>query len=598
MVTTVSIGWYNIMTTDSKPFDNVRERLKTVTHSFDHIKFYDENRDLVNKYLRKNTLDLEIPDHEDVPEDWYYKGQEGILRHGIHREFTILQKLESIKCSLSVNYFTRKYVKIISIDDGIIPFELYEFQHELLELYQNNRFVISMQARQTGKTQTTASYLAWFGIFHQAKTCAILANKADQAQEILSRIQLSYESLPMFIQPGVRTYNKRKIVLSTNSTIFSAASSSSSIRGKSISLLYIDEAAFIPGDMEFYESTYPTIASGKNSQVIITSTPNGTRGLFHKLWKESEEGINDYVRMLVTWDKVPGRDKEWKRQTIANTSPEQFRQEHECIFRGSQFSLLPGHVLEELHSKTPIDYKNDLNIYEYPQPDHTYIASCDVSRGTGNDYHAMSMIDITSFPYKLVATYRNNKLSPLLYPNLIYNVALEYNEAHVIIETNDIGEQVANQLYFDLEYENVIMSRTEKGRKVIGHGNDATPGVRTTTPVKAIGCSTLRTMIEKEKLIINDMTTIDELGTFVPKGKSYEADSGAHDDTVMTLVIFAWATTQNYFIELTDQDFRNSLVREQEERAFDEMLPFGIIDSDAGEFSTPDMNQENSLGVF
>lgn len=559
--------------------------------------FYEENKGLVKKYLRKNTQKLDVGDFEEVPDSWYYKNQEGILRHGVKdKPFTILQKLEWIKCALDVNYMTKKYVKIISIDDGVIPFDLYDFQRDLLSLYQNNRFVISMQARQTGKTQTTASYIMWFALFHEAKTCAILANKADQAQEILARIQLSYESLPMFLQAGVRTYNKRKMILSNNSTVFSAASSSGSIRGKSISLLYIDEAAFIPGDMEFYESTYPTIASGKNSQVIVTSTPNGTRGLFHKLWCESEAGINDYVRKEVSWDMVPGRDEEWKRQTIANTSKEQFRQEHEIKFRGSQNSLLPGDVLEAMNSKAPVDTKNDLNIYEYPKDLHTYIACCDVSRGTGNDYHAMSVIDITKQPYKLVATYRNNKLSPLLYPNLIYNVALEYNEAHVLVETNDIGEQVANQLYYDLEYENIIMCKREKSRFVIGFGHDATPGVRTTTPVKAIGCSTLRTMIEKERLIINDMQTIDELGTFVPKGKSYEADSGAHDDTVMTLVLFAWATTQQYFIELTDHDFRESLVKEQEERAYEEMCPFGVISTDFGEYTAPDINESMGMG--
>ena len=563
-------------------------------------EFYEQNKGLVKKFLRKNTYSLVVDDFEDVPEHWYYKNQEGILRHGVkNKPFTLMQKLEWIKCALDVNYMTKKYVKIISIDDGVIPFNLYKFQHELLELYQNNRFVISMQARQTGKTQTTASYIMWFAMFHEAKTCAILANKADQAQEILARIQLSYEALPMFLQCGVRTYNKRKMILSNSSTVFSAASSSGSIRGKSISLLYIDEAAFIPGDMEFYESTYPTIASGKNSQVIVTSTPNGTRGLFHKLWCESESGSNDYVRMEVTWDMVPGRDEEWKRQTIANTSKEQFRQEHEVKFRGSQNSLLPGDILEAMVSKAPIDTKNDLNIYEYPVKDHVYIATCDVSRGTGNDYHAMSVIDITQSPYKLVATYRNNRLSPLLYPNLIYNVALEYNEAQVLVETNDIGEQVANQLYYDLEYENIIMCKTEKSRKVIGFGPDATPGVRTTTPVKAIGCSTLRTMLEKEKLVINDMVTIDELGTFVPKGKSYEADSGANDDTTMTLVLFAWATTQTYFIELTDEDFRGSLIKDQEERAYEEMCPFGIIANDNfGDFDSGSIPSTDQLGVF
>jgi len=584
------------------PLDNLESlstRIKALSSvcPFDLDAFYAENKGLVKKYLRKNTLDLDIPDFQDVPEDWYYKNQEGILKHGIrNRPYTTLQQLDWIKCGLDVAYLARKHVKIISIDDGIIPFKLYDFQEDLLHLYQSHRFVISMQTRQSGKTQTTATYILWFILYHEAKTSAILANKADQAQEILSRIQLSYESLPMFLQPGVRVYNKRKMELDHHSVVFSAASASSSVRGKSIALLYVDECAFIPNDMEFYESTYPTIASGKNSQVIITSTPNGTRGLFYKIWSESEAGANDYVRMKVTWDMVPGRDQEWKRQTIANTSPEQFRQEHEVVFRGSQSSLLSGQTLEMMVSKAPIQEVDGVNVYHTPQEGHVYIACCDVSRGVGGDYHAMSVVDISTKPYEVVATYRNNKLSPLLYPNLIYNMAVQYNDAYVLVEINDIGQQVADILYYDLEYENILMTITEKNRQVIGFGQTAKTGVRTTQAVKAIGCSNIKTMIEKERLIVNDMTAIDEFGTFVPKGKSYEADSGSHDDMVMTLVLFAWATTQTFFIELTDQDFRQQLLSEQEDRAMESISPFGIIDDGVFPEYQGEVTQHHTFG--
>lgn len=585
------------------PLDN----LETVSTRINSLKevcpfklddFYKENKGLVKKYLRKNTLELEIEDFQDVPEEWYYKNQEGILRHGItNKQYTTLQKLDWIKCGLDVAYMAKKHIKIISVDDGVIPFNLYDFQEDLLHLYQNNRFVISMQCRQSGKTQTTAVYILWFILYHQAKTSAILANKADQAQEILSRIQMSYESLPMFLQPGVRVYNKRKMELSHRSVVFSAASSSGSIRGKSISLLYIDEAAFIPGDMEFYESTYPTIASGKNSQVIITSTPNGTRGLFHKLWKESESRVNDFVRMEVPWYLVPGRDEEWKRQTIANTSAEQFRQEHELVFRGSQHSLLTGEALDSLVTIAPEEELNGVNIYHQPVDGHVYMATCDVSRGIGGDYHAMSVIDISTKPFEVVATYRNNKLSPLLYPSLIYNIALHYNEAHVLVEINDIGQQVSDILYYDLEYENLIKTKVDKNRQVIGFGQNSKTGVRTSTAVKAVGCSTLKTMLEKGKLKPNDFEIINELGTFIPKGKSYEADSGAHDDMVMSLVLFAWATTQTYFIELTDKDFRKQLLYDQEQHAMESISPFGIIDNDFGEY-TGDTVDEEMFGTF
>lgn len=580
------------------PLDNLEAlttRIKSLSSvcPFDLLGFYEENKGLVKKYLRKNTLDLEIEDFQDVPETWLYKQQEGILRHGIKgRQYTTFQMLDWIKCGLDVAYMAKKHVKIISIDDGLIPFRLYDFQEDLLHLYQNNRFIISMQARQTGKTQTTATYILWYIMYHEAKTSAILANKADQAQEILSRIQLSYESLPYFLQPGVRVYNKRKIELDHHSVAFSAASSSSSIRGKSIALLYIDEAAFIPNDMEFYESTYPTVASGKNSQVIITSTPNGTRGLFYKLWMESEAGKNEFVRKLVTWDLVPGRDEAWKRQTIGNTSPEQFNQEHNCVFRGSQNSLLNADVMQNLVSIAPIDEIEGVKIYKEPVDGHTYVQCCDVSRGTGGDFHAMSIIDITSVPYEVVGTYRNNKLSPLLYPNLIYNMALYYNEAHVLVELNDNGEEVGNILYYDLEYENVLMTVREKNRQIVGFDNSSRPGVKTSTATKSIGISTIKTMIEKGKITLNDMQIIDEFGTFVPKGKSYEADSGAHDDMVMTLVIFGWLSTQTFFIELTDKDFRAQLLKDQEERAMESICPFGIIDNDFGEYNGESMYED------
>lgn len=565
---------------------------------FDLESFYNENKGLVKKYLRKNTYSIEVEDFQDVPDHWWYKNKEGILRANIqNKPFTNLQKIEWIKCALDVVYLTRKYVKIISIDEGIIPFNLYDYQEELLHLYQNNRFVIGMQARQTGKSQTTAAYILWFAMFSEAKNAAILANKADQAQEILSRVQLSYESLPCFLQPGVRVYNKRTVEFGNYSKIFSAASGSNSVRGKSIGLLYIDEAAFIPNDMEFYESTYPTVASGKESRVIITSTPNGTRGLFYKLWTESEASINDFVRLKVTWDMVPGRDEEWKRQTIANTSPEQFRQEHEVVFRGSQRSLLSGQTLEKLVTKAPVEEIDDLKIYHYPKENHQYIATVDTSRGVGGDYHAMTMIDVTSKPYEVVATYRNNTLSPLIYPSLIYNIATKYNDAQVLIEINDIGEQTANILYYDLEYENVLGTVTEKNRQIIGFGHDAKMGVRTTTAVKAVGCSTIKTMIEKEQIIINDFEIVNEFGTFVPKGRSYEADTGCHDDLVMCLVLFAWATTQKYFIELTDTDFRTSLLSEMNERAMESIAPFGIIENDFGEY-TGDIPDQHSIGIF
>ena len=567
---------------------------------FDVLSFYEENKGLVKKYLRKNTFKLEIEDfnEEDVPESWWYKNKEGILRANLKdKTFTTYQKLEWIKCALDVVYFTRRHVKIISIDDGIIPFNLYDYQEDLLNMYNDNRFCISLQARQSGKTQTTASYILHFSLFHDAKFAAILANKADQAQEILERIQLSFEMLPLYLQPGVKTYNKRSMVFGNNSKIMTFASSSGSVRGKSISLLYVDETAFIPNDMAFYESTYPTIASGKESKVILTSTPNGTRGMFYKLWTESLANKNSYKRKIVTWNMVPGRDEAWKRETINNSSESQFRQEHECIFRGSTNSLISGNTLEQLIKIDPIENIEDFAIFKYPEEGHTYVITVDCSEGVGGDYHAATVTDITESPYEVVATYKNNTLSPLLLPNLLFNIGSKYNDALILIESQSSGSQVGNDLYYDLEYENTLMTIQEKGKQVLGFNANGRIGVKTSKQVKAIGCSTIKTLIEDGKINLNDERIIDEFGDFVPKGNSYAAAQGAHDDQVMTMVLLGWLTTQTYFVELTDNDIRKKLFNDMKDRAMEEMLPFGIIDDGHSEFDgNRTIDYEDSLG--
>lgn len=562
---------------------------------FDVSGFITDNRDLVKKYLAKNTYPVFVSDVL-VEEKHYYQGNMNILRANSRFEYSDLQKLEYIKCMTNCVYFARKYVKIISIDDGIVPFNLYPFQEELLDLFQKNRFVISMQCRQSGKTQTTATYLLHFATFNPSKTIAILANKAAQAREILSRVQMSYESLPAFLKQGVSSYNKGSTKFENLSEIFCGASTSSSIRGRSISLLYIDEAAFLRGDMEFYESTYPTISSGKESRIIVTSTPNGARGLFHKLWSESVDNINLFKRMEVPWNLVPGRDAKWKAEQIANTSAEQFNQEHGLVFRGSQNSLLSSDVLAALVIKRPVEVYGDLKVFEDPIKNHQYFITVDTSRGVGGDFSAFVVFDITEVPYKVVATYKNNRVSPMIYPQVIKTVGDKYNNAFVICEINDIGEQVANILYYEFEYENLLMCYSNKSIQTIGFQGDARIGVRTTTQVKSIGCSSVKTMIETGKLIPNDEDIINEFGTFVPKGKSYEADSGAHDDLAMCCVLFAWCSVQQYFIDLTDKDVRKNVRDFLEEDLMESLLPFGIIDNGFEEFRGIDEYKPH--GVF
>lgn len=581
-------------------YDILLPVLEEKSAPFNLIEFFKENHGLVIKFLKKNTNNLYVEDFIDdgeLPENWQYQNNTAVLKAKTNREYSVIQSLEWLKCSLDAVYFAKKYIKITSIDDGIIPFKLYQYQEDIIDLFQSERLVVACTGRQQGKTTVAAAYILWFSQFHTSKQSAVLANQADQAQEILERIQLSYELLPCFMKQGVKVYNKRSVLFENNSKAFSGASTKSSIRGKSIALTYWDEAAWTPNDWDFYEALLPTLSSGKKSKMIVTSTPNGMRGVFYKLWSESPD--NGYTKIKVTWDQTPGRDEEWKEAQIAASSYEVFLQEHCGEFRGSQNSLIGGRALERLVGHQPIEEHDGVKIYKTPEKNHSYIATCDVSRGIGGDYHAMSVVDISTSPFEVVATYRNNKLSPLLYPNLIYNIATQYNNAYVLVEINDIGQQVSDILYYDLEYENLLMTVSEKNKQVIGFGSQARTGVRTTQAVKAVGTSNIKTMIEKERIILNDMDIIDELGTFVPKGKSYEADSGAYDDLVMTLVLFAWASTQTFFIELTDKDFRKDLLAEQEDRAMEELTPFGIIENDLGEYSGD--SQENiysDFGIF
>ena len=552
-----------------------------IKYPFDVVTFIKENKELVQKYIKKNTDDLDIEDF-DVNPSQYYKGDPNLVRIGSTFEYTTLHKLEYIKCMKNCKYFTKKYIKIVSIDEGIIPFRLYKYQEQLLDLYQKNRYVLSMQGRQTGKTQTTAAFITWFIIFTPTKTAALLANKAAQAREILSRIQMSYEMLPKFLQQPVKTYNKGSMKLQNQSEVFCAASSSSSIRGRSIALLYIDEAAFLPKDMEFYESTYPVISSGKDSRVIISSTPNGARGLFYKLWTESKEEINSFKRLEVPWHMVPWRDKAWAAEQVANTSQEQFDQEHGLKFRGSQNSLLAGHVLELLPVYKPTLY-GDLKVYKEPEKGHQYFMTVDTSRGVGGDYSAFIVFDITTMPYQVVAVYKNNYIAPVIYPQIIKSTADKYNSAFVLIEINDIGEQVASIMYHDFEYENQLLCYSDKNVQRIGFVHDARMGVRTTVQVKSIGCSSIKTMIETGNIDLKDEDLIGEFGNFIPKGKSYEAAPGSHDDLVMCCVLFAWATVQQYFIDLTDRDIKKTMQNSMMEAVMEDLMPFGFIDDGLGD---------------
>jgi hypothetical protein len=497
-------------------------------------------------------------------------------------EFTEEQIIEFLKCKEDPVYFARNYIKIVSLDHGLVPFEMYPFQEKLIDNFHRNRFNICKMPRQTGKSTTCVSYLLHYAVFNDNVNIAILANKASTARDLLGRLQLAYENLPKWMQQGIISWNKGSLELENGSKISSNSTSSSAVRGGSYNVIFLDEFAFIPNHIadDFFASVYPTISSGQSTKVIIVSTPRGMNH-FYRMWHDAERGKNEYVPTDVHWSEVPGRDSVWKEQTIANTSEAQFKVEFECEFLGSVNTLINPAKLRNLVYEDPIKRNAGLDVYEHPKEDHNYLMTVDVARGLGNDYSAFIVFDITEFPYKVVAKYRNNEIKPMLFPSIINEVAKGYNNSWLLIEVNDIGDQVANILHFDLEYDNVLMCAM-RGRagQLVGSGfsgKKSQLGVRMTAAVKKLGCSNLKTLLEDDKLLTVDYDIISELTTFAQRHNSFEAEEGCNDDLAMCLVIFSWLVAQDYFKEMTDNDVRKRIYEEQKNQIEQDMSPFGFI---------------------
>jgi hypothetical protein len=431
-------------------------------------------------------------------------------------------------------------------------------------------------------TTTVVSYLLHYIVFNDNVNVGILANKASTSREILSRLQLSYENLPKWMQQGIVSWNKGSLELENGSKIIAASTSASAVRGMSFNIIFLDEFAFVPNHIadDFFASVYPTISSGKSTKVIVVSTPKGMNH-FYRMWHDAERGKNSFVATEVHWSEVPGRDEEWKAQTIANTSEEQFRAEHLCEFLGSVGTLINPSKLKILVYDDPIKRSKGLDVYENPIEDHSYLITVDVARGMGNDYSAFVVFDITEFPYRVVAKYKNNEIRPMLFPSIINEVARGYDNAWLLIEVNDIGDQVANILHYDLEYDNILMcSMRGRAGQLVGSGfsgKKSQLGVRTTAAVKKLGCSNLKLLIEDDKLFVSDYDIISELTTFAQRHNSFEAEEGCNDDLVMCLVIFAWLVAQEYFKEMTNNDIRKRIYEEQKNQIDQDMSPFGFI---------------------
>ena len=521
-----------------------------------------------------------------------YLGNDRIKRVGIELSYTEEQVAEIIKCTEDPVHFIRNYVKIVNVDHGLVPFNMWPFQEEMVKTFHENRFCIAKMPRQVGKTTTTVGYMLWSVLFNPDYTVGILANKGSLAREILYRLTKAYEYLPLWLQQGVVVWNKGNIELENGSKIFAYATSADGVRGGSYNLIFLDEFAFVPHNMaqDFFQSTYPVISSGQTTKVIIVSTPNGLNQ-FYKMWTDSIEGRSTYKPLEVHWSQVPGRDEAWKNETIRNTSEEQFRVEFETEFIGSSATLISGTKLRSLAFHNPLSSDEGLDIYEQPIPGRLYICTVDCAEGVEADYSTINVVDVTQTPYRQVAKYRNNKLPLLFFPTIIYSVAKKYNEAYALIETNNIGQQVVDILHYDLEYENIYKLEHHhiKGQSIsAGFRRSTSFGIKTTKSVKKIGCANLKTLIENDKLIINDFDTIAEMNTFSRVRDSYSAEEGNNDDLVMGLVLFAWLTAQTFFKDSTSIDVRKLMLAEQNMLVDEDLAPVGIIDNGKQEEITID----------
>ena len=517
-----------------------------------------------------------------MPTSDIYLGNPNLKKANTTQEFTEDHVREFLKCKDDPVYFTEKYIKIVNVDEGLVTFNMYKFQKKLLKNFHKHRFNICKMPRQTGKSTTVVSYLLHYAIFNDNVNIGILANKAATARDLLGRLQLAYENLPRWMQQGIIAWNKGSMELENGSKIIAASTSASAVRGMSFNIIFLDEFAFVQNHLadDFFASVYPTISSGKSTKVIIVSTPHGMNH-FYRMWHDAERGQNEYVATEVHWSEVPGRNAKWKEQTIKNTSKQQFDIEFECEFLGSVDTLIAASKLKSLVYEQPVEQNGKLSVYERPYPKRDYIVTVDVARGVGKDYSAFIVADITEFPYKVVATYRDNEIKPMLFPSVIEEVATAYNNAYVLCEVNDIGDQVASILFYDLEYENLLMvAMRGRAGQIVGSGFSGVKtqlGVKMSTVTKKVGCSNLKTMIEEDKLIFCDYNIISELTTFIQRKQSFEAEEGCNDDLAMCLVIFSWLVAQDYFKEMTDSDVRKRIYEEQKNAIEQDMAPFGFV---------------------
>lgn len=513
-----------------------------------------------------------------------YLGIPNLKRAYVQTKWTDEMVNEWVRCRDDIVYFAEKYCAITHIDYGTIKVQLRDYQRDMLKIMHRDRMVACNLSRQLGKTTVVAIFLAHFVCFNEDKAVGCLAHVKPMAMEVLERTKQAIELLPDFLQPGIVEWNKGSIELDNGCSIGAYASSPDAVRGNSFALIYIDECAFIPNFLDAWLAIQPVISSGRRSKIIITTTPNGLNH-FYDIWNAALAGKSKFTPYNATWTSVKERlytdgddgvfddGYSWASSTIHSSSKEAFAQEHQTQFMGTNGSLISGWKLAKMEWMD-CDPQDGGLFYQYKKPveGHKYIAILDPAEGRGQDYHALHIIDITGFPFEQVAVFHSNKTSHLILPDVLMRYLMMYNEAWIYIELNSTGHSVAKSLFSELEYENMICD------------SYSDLGMKQTKRSKAIGCSTLKDLIEKDKLIINNKDTIAEFRTFAENGVTWKAEEGFHDDLVMSLVCFAWLTTQMKFTEFCENDdlrLANEVFAREREALYDDyMCPVIVTNGD------------------
>ncbi len=479
-----------------------------------------------------------------------------VLRPGHKVNYTKEMVWELQKCASDIVYFAENYFTVLHPIHGkkrLCELEgLYDFQKDMIKNFSENRFSIVLASRQVGKTTCSCIYLLWFALFNTDKTLAILANKQSTAQSIVGDIKIAYEQLPAFMKPGVKKYDALTIEFDNGTTVFSRATSEDALRGESVSLLFLDEFAFVPENVAdaFWASNFPTISTG--GSIIIVSTPNGTAGLYYELWKKASNREKDNRGVLwksirIRWDQHPDRDEKWKDEMLESIGKVKFSQEFDCSFTGSTYTLITGDTLEKLNSIDPAFYVEEgYYLWKRPEPNRIYLMGGDVAKGANSDFHVLNIFDVTDFykngKYEQVAIFRRNDISAFDFKDKIIEIGKQWNDAMVIIENNDIGHAVVQNLYFDDGYENTWFNQ-DKGEY----------GIRATTKTKPIALSYFKEDIESFKMLIHSEDMVRELSYYEEiRTGIFGARNGReyHDDTVASGYWVSYALRSLYF-----QDF-------------------------------------------